>query len=63
VLERPRGGSALPSSAAAMASTGATVEQAFMTQQILTNGRRAMAFEIVGRGDDNAIVGGQLAHD
>jgi hypothetical protein len=52
----------LPSSAA-MASTGATVEQAFMTQQILTNGRRATAFEIVVRGDDNSIVGGQLAHD
>jgi len=34
-----------------------------MTQQILTNGTRSMAFEIVARGDDNAIVGGQLAND
>jgi FixJ family two-component response regulator len=63
VLEGLRRGSALPSSAAAMASTGATVEQAFMTQQILTNGTRSMAFEIVARGDDNAIVGGQPRHD
>jgi hypothetical protein len=46
-----------------MASTGAAVEQAFMTQQILTNGRRARAFEIVGRGDDDAIVGGQFANE
>ena len=42
---------------------GAAVEQAFMTQQILGNGRCAAAFEIVWRGDNNAIVVGQLAHD
>jgi hypothetical protein len=41
----------MPSSAAAMASSGAAVEQAFMIPQILTNGRCAMAFEIVGRGE------------
>ena len=41
----------------------AAVEQAFMTQQILGNGRRTTAFEIVGRSDNNAIVVGQLAHD
>ena len=34
-----------------------------MAQQIFGNGRRATAFEIVWRGDYNAIVVGQLAHD
>ena len=41
----------------------AAVEQAFITQQISGNGRRATAFEIFGRSDNNAIVVGQLAHD
>jgi len=34
-----------------------------MTRQVLGRDRRPAAFEIVRRGDDNAIVVGQLTHD
>src|SRR5208282_5913588 len=42
---------------------GAAVQYAFMARQVLRNGGRATAFEIVWRGDDNAVVVSQLAHD